>query len=635
MCGIAGLVGGDPRLAEPRIRAMLSRLTHRGPDDEGVLEARGAVLGARRLSIIDLVRGHQPMTNEDGSISAVQNGEIYNFVEVRADLERRGHRFRTSNDTEILPHAYEEFGDALVDRLRGMFAIAIWDEREQRLLLARDRVGKKPLVYAEVGGVFAFASEIQALLTLPLDRAVDEHALAQYLCLGYIPAPRTGFRDVRSLPPGSVLNVEAGRVRDPRRYWQISYEPKSRMSEAEAVERLRAEIDEAVRVRLMSDVPLGAFLSGGLDSSTVVAFMAANAQRVRTFAIGFADEDYSELKYARLVAERFGTEHQEFIVEPSAIEVLPMLVRHLGNPFADSSIVPTYYVAKIAREHVTVALNGDGGDELFAGYDRYTAARLGHAFGAVPTPVLHAVGAGLEALPRGASSRFVTRARRLGTMLRLDADEQYLALVSIFTARTGPVGRRAQTIADPVALFRAAASDAKATDTVDRFLAIDAQTYLPGDLLVKMDIATMASSLEGRSPLLDHKLIEFVAHLPASTKVRGITSKYLLRKLMHGQLPELVLTRRKMGFAAPVGRWMRGPMRALVESVLLDMPPRPLIDRVQVARITREHLDGHVDHAPRLWSLLMLELWFRSVVEDDVANAGAGPMRYVGETRSV
>lgn len=616
VCGIAGVVNRDGAVGEQQVRTMLSQLIHRGPDDEGVRRSAGAVLGARRLAIIDLIHGNQPMTNEDGSVLAVQNGEIYNFPELRAELESRGHRFMTGSDTEVIPHAYEEFGEAFPARLRGMFAIAVWDEPRRKLMLVRDRIGKKPLVYSQTDGGFAFASEIGALLSLGVERTVDEIGIAQYLSLGYVPAPRSGFANIKSIPPGTTLTIENGLIGDPVRYWRLSYEPKLEMTDEEALARLRSELNDAVRVRLMSDVPLGAFLSGGLDSSAVVASMAANATKVRTFSIGFADADFSELKYARLVAERFGTEHNEFIVEPSAIEVLPTLVRHLGNPFADSSIVPTYYVAKVARQHVTVALNGDGGDELFAGYDRYRIARYEPVLNAIPKPMLSTSGVLLRLIPTSpALPRMLQRLRRVGAMMTLEGDERYLALVGYFTARDGAFGQRVESRAEPLEVFRQALAEAQPRAAVERLLAIDSRTYLPGDLLVKMDIAAMSSSLEARSPFLDHKLIDFVTHLPPNMKVRDGESKYLLRRLMRGVLPDDVLKRRKMGFGVPVGRWMRGPMRQLVEDTLLTMPDRPMVDRLVVHRLVREHLSGRFNHTPRLWALLMLELWFRYVVE--------------------
>jgi asparagine synthase (glutamine-hydrolysing) len=564
------------------------------------------------------------MANEDGSVIAVQNGEIYNYHELRAELRARGHRFESDNDTEVIPHAYEEYGIGFPERLRGMFAIAVWDESRRRLVLVRDRIGKKPLVYTEFRGGIAFASEIQALLSLGIERPVDENGIAQYLSLGYVPPPRTGFANIKSLPPGTTLTVENGFITDPAPYWRLSYEPKLELTDDEALERLRRELDEAVRVRLMSDVPLGAFLSGGLDSSAVVASMAVNTTKVRTFSIGFAEADFSELRYARLVAERFSTEHHEFIVEPAAIEVLPMLVRHLGNPFADSSIVPTYYVAKVAREHVTVALNGDGGDELFAGYDRYRVARYGRGLDAIPHPIRSIVGALTGLLPQKSwMPRTLSRIRRLGVTLPLEQESRYLALVAYFTAHDGDFGQLVESRAEPLALFRKALAESQTRSTLERLLAIDTRTYLPGDLLVKMDIATMASSLEGRSPFLDQKVIDFVTHLPARMKMRGGQSKYLLRRLMSGVLPDEVIERRKMGFGVPVGRWMRGPMRSLVEDTLLAMPDRPIVDRDVVYRIAREHLSGHRDHTARLWSLLMLELWFKHVVEGVPFTTGA------------
>ncbi|MGH2498744.1 MAG: asparagine synthase (glutamine-hydrolyzing) [Candidatus Limnocylindria bacterium] len=629
MCGIAGIVGAEGNDAVRQVRQMLERLTHRGPDDEGIEQARGAVLGARRLSIIDLSHGHQPMSNEDGRILAVQNGEIYNFRDLRAELRDRGHTFRTDNDTEILPHAYEEYGDGFVERLRGMFALAVWDGRNGRLVIARDRMGKKPLVYARWDQAFVFASEIQALLSLPLDRAVDEAAIGQYLTLGYVPAPRTGFIHINKLRPAHLLTFADGRIDLERRYWRLSFEPKVAISEVDAVERLRTELNDAVRVRMVSDVPLGAFLSGGLDSSAVVAFMAANAPHVRTFSIGFSEADFDELRYARLVATRFSTQHQEYIVEPSALDVLPMLVKHLGEPFADSSIIPTYYVAKTARQEVTVALNGDGGDELFGGYDRYRAARFAALFDHLPFGISSLIGRTAEHLVPQASStpRFVRRARRFGSLLRMSPDARYLALIGYFSDHSGIHGDRVRVGSGGVAVWEAALAEALPKDDVERLLAIDMRTYLPGDLLVKMDIATMAASLEARSPFLDHKLIEFVAHLPAQFKLRRGRSKYLLRRLMEGMLPAQVIDRPKMGFGVPVGRWMRGPLRPLLEDALLGSSDRGFLHRAEVRRLVREHLAGTADHTYRLWALLMLELWFAHVVEqrsEPLSGARAG-----------
>jgi len=614
MCGITGIVGDGWDERELLVRNMARTLRHRGPDDEGIETLGHASLGARRLAILDLVGGHQPLSNEDGSIIAIQNGEIYNFEELRDDLRRRGHTFTTTTDTEVVPHAYEEFGEEFVTHLRGMFALAVWDDRRSKLILARDRVGKKPLNYMLGRSSLAFASEIQALLTLSSDRAVDDEAIREYLTFGYVRAPRTAFRQIRKVQPGHVLTFESGEVRE-RAYWHPRFVPKRQISEAEALERLEAELLDAVRLRLISDVPLGAFLSGGLDSSTVVAMMARVASGpVRTFSIGFGAKDYDELRYARMVAEAFGTDHSEYVVAPEAAEVLPMLVRHVGEPFADSSIVPTFYVAKIAREKVTVALNGDGGDELFAGYERHRGMQLAHALERVP-PVLRRMAAGSAgALPSvGRWPRTARRARLFAMTLPLSARDRYQRWMGYLT---DPEMYGERVAAGPVDYaWDQALANSGAEGPVDRLLAIDLLNYLPGDLLVKVDIASMASSLEARSPFLDHRLIEFVATLPESMKLHGRDSKYLLRRLMMGVLPEPILTRPKMGFGVPVGDWMRGPLRELVLDVVVNGPDRGYVRGGRARAMVDQHLSGTADHTPAIWSLLMLELWFRLVVE--------------------
>lgn len=616
MCGIAGVV--SEAADRKHVERMLGRLTHRGPDDQGIHVGRGAVLGARRLSIIDIAGGHQPITNEDGSVVAVQNGEIYNFRELRAMLASRGHTMRTQSDTEILPHLYEEYGLSFVTHLRGMFALAIWDQNERRLVLARDRLGKKPLVYAQGARGIVFASEIAAcLVDGGVARDVDDAAIAEYLTYGYIPAPRTGFRGLRKVAPASIVVSEDGRLRETP-YWKISFEPKERIGFPEAAERVRDAIEDAVRVRLMSDVPLGALLSGGLDSSAVVAFMARHSdQPVKTFSIGFGEADFDELAYARIVARAFATEHHEFVVEPSALEILPTLVRHFGEPFADSSAVPTYHVARIAREHVTVALNGDGGDELFGGYPRYRAVALASMVDRMP--LLRAALSGFSRLPwpLPAGPR-AARVRRLLTGLAADSDERYFRWMGYFN------GARREALAGHVRSERTdsrwlagLADAASARDPRDRAMACDLLGYLPGDLLAKMDIATMACSLEARSPLLDHRLVELVATLPTSYKVNSRGSKLLLRAAMRDILPAEILNRGKMGFGVPVGRWLRGPLRSLVGDVVLAPSAfaRGYLDERSVRELVADHMSGRADRTPHVWALLMLELWFRECVE--------------------
>jgi asparagine synthase (glutamine-hydrolysing) len=616
MCGIAGVTGRSWPAPERTVRAMLARLEHRGPDEEGFANLGGASLGVRRLAIIDVLHGHQPMANESGDIFAIQNGELYNYRELRADLLRKGHSFETDSDTEILPHLYEEYGSDFPRHIRGMFALAVWDARTSTLVLTRDRLGKKPLVYAETDGGVAFASEIQALLTLPLSRGVDEVAIREYLSYGYVRAPSTAFRAIRSLRPGHTRVYRDGREAEETPYWRITFSPKERMAEPEALERLRTTIAESVRLRLISDVPLGAFLSGGIDSSTIVAFMAQESNAVvRTYSVGFADEDYSELRYARLVAERFSTDHHEFVVEPEAAAVLPMLVRHVGQPFADASIVPTYYVAKTARQHVTVALNGDGGDELFAGYTRYRAAILAGRFGAVPRPLRMAVAGVARRLPEPGWFPMARPARRFAMTLGMTNDERYRRWTGFFADDPGILGERLRGLPEPTTGLVEARAQTQPADGLDEMLAADLRAYLPGDLLVKMDIAAMAASLEGRSPFLDHELVELMALLPSALKLRGRTSKYLLRRLMRGVLPDEVLDRSKMGFGAPIGRWLRGPLRGLVEDAVLGAPDRGYVDRRRVREVTERLFSSPTDNGLLVWNLLMLELWFRYVVE--------------------
>lgn len=618
MCGIAGVVSKDAKGADERVRTMLGRLTHRGPDDEGIAASAGATLGARRLSIIDLVRGHQPMTNEDGSILAVQNGEIYNFRALRAELELSGHRFTTDNDTEVLPHAYEEWGADLVQRLRGMFAIALWDERRARLLLARDRYGKKPLYYALIDGGIVFASEIQALLTQSgIARTIDETAIANYLVLGYVPAPATGFVAIAKVPPAHVLEFSDGTLRT-RRYWHLPMGPKIELSLDAAAERVCDELDTAVQLRLISDVPVGAFLSGGLDSSAVVAFMARHSRNpVKTFSIGFRDQGLSELPYARIVAQAFSTDHHELVVDAAETDVLPMLARHVGEPFADSSIVPTYHVARLTRGEVTVALTGDGGDEAFAGYDRYRAVLLADQVGRLP-PLRHLAAWASRLLPLD-GSRTLARARRFAEPLDLPWDERYLRWVGYFVGddRRKIVGQRLKgvTSIDSSQPLRDSAELSGACEPVERVMAADVGTYLPGDLLVKMDIATMAASLEARSPFLDHELGEFAARLPRSQKLAGGRSKIVLRHAMRNVLPAEILSRSKRGFGAPVAAWLTGPLRGLVEeTVLHPSSDSGLVNRERASDLYGELRRGRRRNAPLVWNLLMLELWYRECV---------------------
>ncbi|HMB52747.1 MAG TPA: asparagine synthase (glutamine-hydrolyzing), partial [Thermoanaerobaculia bacterium] len=533
-CGIAGQARADGApVSDELVARMCAAQEHRGPDSRGLHVEGGVGLGIQRLRVIDLETGDQPVTNEDGSVTVVLNGEIYNYAELREELLRDGHRLSTKGDTETIAHLYEEYGAECVKRLQGMFCFALWDSRRQRLLIARDRVGKKPLFYSFRDGVLSFASELRALLADPaVPREVDPAAIDAYLAYGYVPAPISAFRGVYKLPPAHTLVFERGALRT-ERYWRLEYGEKLDVADPDELhERIRAALRAAVGRRLVADVPVGAFLSGGIDSSAVVAAMAEQStEPVRTFSIGFADEATNELPRARLVAERFGTEHHELTVEPDAIETLPKLVRHYGEPFGDHSALACFYLAQLAREHVTVALNGDGGDESFAGYQRYSSNLLAARLERVPAPLrraLAAVGGGLPAAddPRALRSRAQRFASRLGG----EREGRYLDQVQIFNAaaRRALYGEEFAGEVEPAAaddFLLGPWREASGENLLDQLLEVDASVYLPGDLLAKIDVATMAHSLEARSPLLDHELMELAAAIPPEHKARGAQRK--------------------------------------------------------------------------------------------------------------
>jgi asparagine synthase (glutamine-hydrolysing) len=621
MCGIAGVVSTnrpDPGL----VRRMCDVLAHRGPDGTGVHEDGHAVLGMRRLAIIDVAGGNQPVYNEDRTVVAVFNGEIYNFAALRRELRGRGHRFTTSGDTECLVHLYEEFGDDLVHRLRAMFAFAIWDGRRRRLLLARDRVGKKPLFWRSDGRTLWFGSELKSLVQDPaVGRELDPVALHHYLTYQYVPAPWSIYRGIHKLAPGNLLVWQDGTVRLSR-YWRLDCTPREVVSEDEATEQLREYLLDATRVRMVSERPLGAFLSGGIDSSAVVAAMARQtAERIKTFSIGFSDKQFDERRYARMLSERYDTDHHELVVTPSALEVLPTLSWHYDEPFADSSAIPSFYVARMSREHVTVVLNGDGGDELFGGYRRYLLmARAGRV------PVLSLLRHGLDRVgsslaSRGAPRSALRTAGRVVELLGHPAPRRYARLMSYFTpeqkaALYSDALREQLAEVDSYELFDDAFADSRADSDVGRVMDVDVNTYLPGDLLVKMDIATMANSLEARSPFLDHHLMEWAAGLPTRLKVHGGTTKYLLKKAVAEWLPADLVTRPKMGFAVPLATWLRTDLSELSWDVLTDYTARSrgLFRPEAVAELLRQHRDGH-DHGGRIWALVQFELWHRVFVD--------------------
>jgi len=626
MCGIVGIVRNDGKPVDEQLLARMNdAIRHRGPDEDGFYINGPAGLAMRRLAIIDLKSGQQPIHNQDRSSWIVFNGEIYNYLELRNKLEKLGHTFYTNSDTEAIVHAYDQFGTDCPKHLRGMFAFAIWNEPRQELFLARDRVGKKPLLYAEVNGRLIFASEFSALLLHPdISRDIQPEALDYYLSFMCIPAPLTAYRAIRKLEPGHWLRWCNGNV-ERQRYWQPDFTKKIDISEEEAGERTIEILREAVRVRLMSEVPLGAFLSGGIDSSAVVALMSQEStERVKTFSIGFDEQDFSELHHARRVAEHVGADHHEFIVRPDAIEVLPTLVEHYGEPYADSSAVPTYYVAKETRKHVTVALNGDGGDESFAGYERYMAMNFTEKYRRVPSFLRESlIKETVNLIPVSPARRSrVKSAQRMLSAVSLPRVDRYTRWVSVFNEETkqplySDFFRQQTRGANATGLLAEWFKRANGIGVLDAMLLTDQMTYLPNDLLVKVDIATMAVSLEARSPFLDHHVIEFAASLPQNLKLRRLTSKYLLKKVLRKLLPTENLNRRKMGFGVPVGHWFRGKMQPFLREVLLSEKAmrRGLFNRETVRQLIELHTRGERDYSQQLWTLLMLELWFNRFID--------------------
>ena len=631
MCGIVGQANAEGRRADGATLArMCAALEHRGPDSRGLHVDAGVGLGIQRLRVIDLATGDQPIFNEDRSVAVVLNGEIYNYRELRARLQRAGHRFATQGDTEVIAHLYEDEGPRFVESLHGMFGLAVWDARRRRLVLARDRVGKKPLYYAERAGTLSFASELAALIEDPdVPRDVDHRALDAFLAYRWVPTPMTAFRAVRKLPPASTLVYENGRA-TVSRYWRLDYARKRAVGDVREVhEELRDQIRAATARRLISDVPLGAFLSGGVDSAAVVAAMAeASSRPVQTFSIGFTDEKFDELPLARLVAERFATDHHELVVEPHAMELIPRIVRHYGEPFADDSAVPSFYLAEMARRHVTVALNGDGGDESFGGYTRYVANAAAARVQRIPVAVRRAIAAaGLRIPESGTIDSWPSRLRRLAHTLALDAPGRYVAYM---THLNGLQRERLYTDeyrallgqADAAAVMLGPWQESGGASVLDRMLDVDVQTYLPDDLLTKMDIATMASSLEARSPLLDHELMEFAASLPPELKVRGREKKVVLRGALRGWVPDEVLDAPKRGFRLPLGDWLRGELRGYARDVLLDQRAvgRGCFRESYVRELLDRHAAGAEDHSQGIWTLLMFELWHQEFVD-----TAAGP----------
>jgi asparagine synthase (glutamine-hydrolysing) len=625
MCGITGFVEKNSTPAAPfdreqLIARMCTVMSHRGPDDQGTMVDDTVALGMRRLSIIDLAGGHQPMTSSDGEVTIVFNGEIYNYRELRQHLQSKGYQFRTKSDTESILHSYEEYGDACVDQLRGMFAFALWDGRRRKLLIARDRVGEKPLYYSVTDhGTVVFGSEIKCLLQHPeVSREIDPVAVDAYLTFGYIPDPLSIFKGISKLPPGHLLTVSVGKIHI-KQYWDFPHEESSDLTEQQYIDELRERLQESVRMRLVSDVPLGAFLSGGVDSSTIVAFMTREmSEPVKTFSIGFKEDSYDELKYARMVANRFGTDHHELIVTPDVCGIIDKLICHFDEPFADQSVIPTYYVSKLARDHVTVVLSGDGGDELFAGYTRYAVDLSRQRFERLPRFFRDNVMRSLsERMPHGA------RGRNYLYNVALNPIERYIDNISVFTTLNRASLYSRQFI-DSLAetrratdIYRDFAQQVKAGDQIDRLLYLDSKTYLPGDILTKVDRMSMAVSLEARVPLLDHELIEFVARMPSSLKMKGNEAKYIFKRAIKGIVPDEILTRPKQGFGVPIGTWINDQLKERIHDTLRDSVTRQrgYLRGEYIDVLLDEHERGRRDHAPALWTVLVLELWFRMFVD--------------------
>jgi asparagine synthase (glutamine-hydrolysing) len=625
MCGIYGILQLDGTSASmDSLRAMARVTVHRGPDDEGAHVDAALAFGMRRLSIIDLAGGHQPLSNEDGSLWLIANAEIYNYRELRQELTAQGHRFKTCSDCETLLHLYEAHGDTFVERLNGMYAFALWDARRQRLLLGRDRLGIKPLYVRQDAKRLVFASEAKSILAVPGLRAeVDPAALHSYLALGYVPAPLSIFRDIAKLPPATVLIAERGRV-ERRRYWQLPTAVDATLAEDVWVARVRARLEESVRMQMVSDVPIGAFLSGGIDSGAVVAFMARHTRRpVKTYSIGFAgggaETYYNELAYAADVARRFNTEHHEILVQPDVVSLLPRLLWHMDEPIADTAFITTFLVSEFARRDVTVILSGVGGDELFGGYRRYLGNHYQARFDRLPRAVQRAAFVLGEALPSDRHSPLLNAMRLAKGFLStagLALEERYRSYVEVFGEQ-----ETAELLRDPLTgvpdWLAVAFGEATGSDDVNRMFAVDAATQLPDDLLLLTDKMSMAVSLECRVPLLDHELVELAARIPQDMKIRGGRLKHVMKAALKEILPPHILERKKRGFGAPMGAWLKNELAPLTRDLLSEasIGARGLFHYPVIAALIEAHAANRIDGTDRLLALLNFEIWARMYLD--------------------
>ncbi|MCI0515559.1 asparagine synthase (glutamine-hydrolyzing) [candidate division KSB1 bacterium] len=633
MCGICGVVNfhREHPVAETDLRNMCRVIRHRGPDDEGVYVKENIGLGMRRLSIIDLASGHQPITNEDGTVWIVFNGEIYNYQSVRQNLIQAGHRFSTNSDTETILHAYEEYGEHCPEYLNGMFAFAIWDERKHRFFMARDRLGIKPLYYYLDSEQLIFGSELKSILQLPsVPRRVNLEALDNFLTFEYIPAPLSIFQGINKLEPGHSLSWENGKT-NVRQFWSLQFQLRP-AAEDVICEELRSILQDAVKIRLMSEVPLGAFLSGGIDSSTIVALMSrVMDQPVKTFSIGFEDATYNELKYARLIAKKFNTEHHEFTIKPNAVELTETLVKNfVDEPFGDFSLFPTYLVSKMARQFVTVVLSGDGGDELFAGYDQYIANRIAKMYQMIPRVLRRGVIEKLVAKipPTDKKKGLVNRTKRFveGAMLPPDlAHTRWMIFLTeqerklLFT----PDIMQQVNQCDPYGFIRHNFKQAPSRDALEQQQYVDLKTYLVDDILVKVDRMSMATSLEARVPFLDYRVVEFAATIPSRLKLAGLShqkTKYILKKAMEGILPTEIIYRNKEGFSIPIKNWLRHELRPMMEEVLAParLKAEGYFNVPYIEQLKNEHLMNIQNHSHRLWALMIFEIWYANYIKSDV-----------------
>lgn len=627
MCGIAGKINFNQKkpVQKELIRKMCSVMNHRGPDDEGIYVYKNIGLGHKRLSIIDLSSaGRQPMSNENNTVWIVFNGEIYNFQELKKNLIKKGHKFKSSSDTEVIIHLYEDYKEKCLDYLRGMFAFAIWDEKNQTLFLARDRIGKKPLVYYRDSKSLLFASEINSLLCdKTLKKEINYEAIHYFLNFRYIPFPLTAFKNIQKLPPAHYLICQNGEIKI-HQYWKLDFTKKLNLSEKEWQSEILDRLNESIKLRLVSDVPLGIFLSGGIDSSAIVGLASQISKKVKTFSIGFDDADYDETAYARIIAKKFNTEHHKFIVKPNIIEILPKLVWHYGEPFADASALATYYLAKTAKTFVTVALNGDGGDENFGGYDRYTKDQISFLYHFLPKVLKEKVIKKIINLFNNSSLKNEIIHRCLEFIGSASNNQEKKLLNQIWFKNnfllnflyTNEFKEEVKDYA-PDLYLKEKLNQINSNNIVDKLLYLDMTMYLPDDLLVKTDIASMACSLEVRSPLLDHKFVEFTAKIPSNLKICGKKKKYIFKKAISNFIPKEILKRKKQGFNLPIRKWFRKDLKSYIQEILLDSKSinRGYFKKDKINQLLSEHIDKKISHTTLIWNLINLEFWHQQFID--------------------